>query len=208
MMDVDRDILINRVVDDEATSADWAALKALAARDATIWRDLAEAQHAHAELCAAVEETVAVVDAVEAPVDDVMRWRFSARVRTAATWGGWAAAAAVALAWVGGVDRSGADAQDVNSAGMLPVGASLTAADALQKYLDLGRESGDVVGLMPEVVLVDSAPNPAGSGYEVVFIRQIMERRVVEDFYRLGADELGRPVPVRMDVVRRAKDPM
>ncbi len=206
---MNRDTLINRVVDDEASASDWEALKDIAARDATLWRDLAEAQHAHAELCAAVASATDGVDSIDAPVDDALRWRFAARVRTATTWGGWAAAAAVALAWFGGLHEAGPSSGDQgNQASLLPVGTARTPADALQQYLDLGRASGDVVGEMPDVLLVGSTPNPRGHGYEVVFIRQIVERRVVEDLYRLGTDELGRPVPMRMDVVHRDRDPM
>lgn len=204
----DRDTLINRVVDDEATGSDWEALKVIAAHDATLWRELAEAQHAHAELCAAVASATDLVEAIDAPASEAQRWRFAARVRTATTWGGWAAAAAVVIAWMGGINEGVRPSGDQpNQASLLPVGTARTPADALQQYLDLGRASGDVVGEMPDVLLVGSTPNPAGRGYEIVFIRQIVERRVVEDVYRLGTDELGRPVPMRMDVVHKERDP-
>lgn len=199
----DRDTLINRVVDDEATGEDWAALKELAARDATIWRDLAEAQYAHAELSAALEAAIEVADGVEAPAEDVLRWRFVARTRTLATWGGWAAAAALALAWLGGGIAPQPQGMRVgHQAGLPGTSAPASAADAFRQYMELGKAAGHVVGEIPDVVVVDSAPNPGGRGFEIIYIRQILERRVVEDIYRLGADELGRPVPVRIEVVR------
>ena len=54
MTGVDRDILISRVIDGEATPEDWTAMRAMAERDASIWGDLVAAQQDHAELCAIV----------------------------------------------------------------------------------------------------------------------------------------------------------
>ncbi len=41
---LDRDLLVSRVVDGVASSADWAALDDLARTESSIWRDLAQAQ--------------------------------------------------------------------------------------------------------------------------------------------------------------------
>ena len=42
--------------------------------------------------------------------------------------------------------------------------------------------------------------SPDITGYEVVYVRQILERTVVKDLYRLGADEAGEPRPVRVEI--------
>ena len=52
----------------------------------------------------------------------------------------------------------------------------------------------------------DGSPGPDGSGeggggargkkYEVFYVRQFLERALVDDLYRVGADETGAPVLV------------
>lgn len=97
---VDRDLLISRVVDDAASARDWDQLRSLAEYDASVWRELFEAQRAQAELAQAVQQAIAIADEIDAPVSDLPRasWRF--RFRQAASWGGWAVAASVAILWV------------------------------------------------------------------------------------------------------------
>ena len=79
MAQPDKDILISRVVDDEATGEDWAALKELAERDPAVWRDLAEAQYTSIGLASAVQAAIEVADDVEAPVHEHIRARQRSR---------------------------------------------------------------------------------------------------------------------------------
>lgn len=73
-----------------------------------------------------------------------------------------------------------------------------SAADAWQAYLQKGRESGEVVGEIPNKLLVDSKPALSGNGVEVIYVRQVMERAIVPDLYEFaGRDEAGRPTLVR-----------
>jgi len=193
------ELLISRVVDGEASEADWSAFRALADTDATLWRELAEYQKDHAELALAVQAAVAVADGVEAEVGDEIHRRFSERVRLVGTWGGWAAAAAVVLVWMTGI-RGAGEVQQPMTAGMLPaVPVPMTAADALQTYLDKGHESGLVVQEVPTRVLLEARPTKSG-GYEVVYLRQIMERKQVRELNTWGSDDVGRLVPVRLDL--------
>lgn len=201
---VDKDLLISRVVDGEASVEDWSVFRAMAERDPELWRELAETQGQHAELSAALAEAIAIADGVDAPVREYMAGRFNDRLRLLGAVGGWAAAAAVALAWVAGVQTNfggrggGAHPQDAESsrASLMPGG--LTYRDAYRTYLDKGQESGRVVGEMPGKVLLDAQPAPDGKGFVVLYVRQIVERAVVDDLYQVGTDERGQPVPVRV----------
>ncbi len=207
MAQPDKDILISRVVDDEATAEDWAALKELAASDPGVWQDLAEAQYTSIGLGSAVQAAIAIADGVEAPVHEHIRARLTLRAGSAAKWGGWLAAAAVTLAWMGagmpGRERAGG-----SSANLLSGAGS--ASDAFKQYLDLGKQSGQVVEEVPQLMLVETKPVQGGPGYEVYYIRQVLERAVVNELYGLGQDEVGRAVRIRLDTtpVGPSKGPM
>lgn len=209
MSDVDRDILISRVVDDEASPEDWARLKILAAKEPALWRELAEAQHLHASLSAEVDAATRIAERVEAPVNELLRLRFRQRVSVVRTWGGWAAAAAVTLTWLGVAER-GIAPRGGSGAGLVPTAAFNTPLDAYNRYIEMGKASGQVVEAMPQLVLLDTQPCTTGDGYEVIYLRQVMERAVVKNLYEYGAaeDELGRPAPVRVEIRPAVKPPM
>src|SRR5262245_20793344 len=199
MINENIDILITRAVDGQASQADWAALESLAQREPGVWRDLAMAQRDHQLLSAAVGRAVGVAGSVEVPslseagVEPPGARAMFLRTRTVATWGGWAAAAAVALAFV--ANRAGQN-QPPQMAGAGP--AITTAADALSRYLDQGKQEGTVIGEVPGRVLVDTSKAPDGNGYTVIYLRQIVERTHVPDLYKISSDEAGFPSPVRI----------
>lgn len=125
------------------------------------------------------------------------------RGRRVAVWGGWAAAAALAMAFVA---QRGPNAPGLNGPGVAGepstvqtagVGSSImTANDALKMYMDKGRADGSVLGEVPDRVLVRTTQDPSGNGYEVIYLRQIIERVRVDDLYRYSSDERGVPTPV------------
>lgn len=194
MAQPDKDILISRIVDDEATAEDWAALKELASGDPSVWRDLAGAQYTSIGLASAVQAAIEVADGVEAPVHEHIRSHLTLRTGAAARWGGWLVAAAVTLAWMG------AQTPDRGSPGPSAAGLGLgSTSDAFKRYLDLGKQSGQVVEEVPQLLLVDTKVRPNGQGYEVFYIRQVIERTVVDNLYGLGQDEAGRPIRVHLD---------
>lgn len=196
-MGVDRDVLLSRVLDGEASPEDWQAFKALAATDPAVWHELAAAQQDLADLSLAVGAAVARADSVDLPIEQHLGDRLTARVRQVVTWGGWLAAAGVTLAALtGAMGSAGGSGGGVQAAGF---GAISTPEDALRAYFEKGQQAGQVVGEVPERVVVRTEPMPNGAGFEVIYLRQIMERAVVPDLYRLGADELGQVVPVRVD---------
>lgn len=210
MSTIDRDILLSRVLDGEASPEDWQAFKALAASDHSVWHELAEAQQDLADLSRAVGAAVAQADSVDLPIEQHFGRRLSARVGRVASWGGWIAAAAVTLAALtggplggpfgtgslAGGPTGGVSGTGVQAAGLGPFA---TPDDALRAYVEKGRRAGSVVGEMPERVVLSTEPTADGTGYEVFYIRQIVERVVVPEVYRAGADESGQLVPVRVE---------
>ncbi len=78
--------------------------------------------------------------------------------------------------------------------------APSTPAEALQAYFDLGCASGQVVAEMPTKVLLDARPLPTGDGYQVLYLRQMLEQMTVPDLYHVeGEDEWGQPTLVRWE---------
>lgn len=196
--------LVMRAVDGEASEAEFEELRVLAAGDPAVWRELGESQRASAELAARVESVLGVADEVEAPVEELERVRPGSRIRSVWSAGGWLSAAAVLVAWVTtGGPRVGSEldgvsgAGGVNGASVVPIAGQ--ASEALDRYLELGREQGRVLGEVPTGVVLERRPLEDGSGYEVIFLRQIMERAVVEDVYEIARDDAGNKTTVRVE---------
>jgi len=222
------DLLVDRLVTGEAGLDDWQAWQAHAARDPEAWRSLAVAQrdaNALAELVADSDADAARTalpwDLAAAPggaaggdleghaigfapvtahgaADGPSR----SRVRESLGW--LAAAAAIVFAVASGrggtpiaspVPPGGAnESAPANLAGLA------TAGDALARYLELGKGEGLVVREMPQRVLLDSRPAEGGEGFEVLYLRQILERQIVPEFYRpVAEDEHGRATLARYE---------
>jgi hypothetical protein len=185
--------LMSRVVDGDATAPQWEEFQSLAEQNPTLWRELAEYQHDHAELASGVAAQIAVAGRVEAPVHEHLTDRFSQRLRLVGTLGGWAAAAAVALAWGVGQANPGPGAPPAQ--GPTTAGIASTPTDILQRYLAEGRARGQVVREMPDKVMIDARPAESG-GYDIYYLRQIIERTNVPRLYTIGQDEHQNPVAV------------
>jgi hypothetical protein len=184
--------LMSRVIDGDATGPQWEEFQSLAEQNPTLWRELAEYQRDHAELTAGVAAAIGVAAHVEAPVHEHITDRFSQRLRLVGTFGGWAAAAAVALMWSMGQLNA---REPAGSGAPSQAGLASTPADILQRYLAEGRARGQVVQEMPDKVMIDARPAASG-GYDVYYIRQIIERVNVPSLYTIGQDEHQNPVPV------------
>lgn len=188
---LDRDLLISRVIDGEASPEDWTAFRAIAATDQSIWRDLAESQQDQAELTAALDAELSIADSVAAPTGAHFEHHMNERFRRVGSWAGWAAAAAVVLMWTLGPFQvtSGGDIAGV------PRPQIDTPKQALDLYLNKGVEQGTVIAEMPAKVMLDARPNPDGPGYVVLYYRQILEQAVLPDMMGLdGTDDEGKPV--------------
>jgi len=196
----ERDVLISRVVDGVATSEDWTTFRALAAHDASIWTELADTQHLHESVCDSVHYATKIADGVELPGGIIDDQPLRARLDLVSRWGGWAAAAAILLVWFFGapVSSHSTDTQDGPLAGLVDVGMLLDQAppnQAFDQYLAAGQSNGQVVGEMPEQIVIETRPMPDGT-IEVLYLRQIIERQIIDHAYRELQDESGNSVPV------------
>ncbi|GJM19356.1 MAG: hypothetical protein DHS20C14_15690 [Phycisphaeraceae bacterium] len=198
-----RDVLITRVVDGEASGGDWRTLAGMAASDQTLWAELAEAQQSHDELTRAVEIASAPAESVElSDIDAHLAPNnpMEHRLATVGKWGGWAAAACVALLWITGLDpTAGPNADTGNQAGLVSIGD--TPEDAFDRYVRAGQEQGTVVREIPDRVVYAARPLETGQ-VEVTYLRQVLERRIVDETYRRASDEYGRTVEVPTRVRR------
>lgn len=201
---VDRDVLISRVIDGEASPEDWRELRALARVDQALWGDLATAQE-HATLLRS-----ALGAEIERASVALPGHHASPAGQRVIRWGGWAVAAMVAIAFVA-VRHDGAPAEPGQmSAGpgvpIQHVSAPMTPDEALDAYIREGRATGRVLDSNPRIVVIESQVDPSGRGVEVIYLRQIMERTVVEDVYRVLETDAGGLVRTRVDRLPRSGD--
>ncbi|MBY0313003.1 MAG: hypothetical protein K2W85_13105 [Phycisphaerales bacterium] len=209
------DLLTSRIADGESTREDWAAFSELAGRNPQAWEQLAMLQRDKQSLSLAVGIALHSAENVDLPTRDAAASYFGRSSQpTTIGWrkfgamGGWAAAAMVALAWIGshnGLMPIRTSGPGTSTAGLIPAGYERVTSpdDAYRLYLDKGAKSGRIVGEVPKLWLVDSRPEETGNGYEVVYVRQIVERARVNDLVGFAQDENGRAMPVRMSAPRR-----
>jgi len=209
----ERDVLISRVIDGVATSADWTTFRSIAAHDPSIWTELADTQQIHESVCAHVESSISFADRVELPGGVMNDQPLHARMEVVSRWGGWAAAAAILLVWFFGGSLSLDQTNDSPAtAGILnpnfinskPLLDDAQPDQAFDQYLSSGRSSGQVVGEMPEHVVIETRPMPDGT-IEVLYLRQIIERQIIDHAYREMRDETGNVFPVPVKLAPRSK---
>jgi len=194
MTGIDRDVLLCRVLEGEATPEDWAAFRALASREPQVWRDLAEAQQDLASLEEAVAEAVRPAERVELAVERHLGEHLTIRSRTAFAWAGWAVAALVVVAAV--LRPVGTLPQQEGIATGLQTASLATPEDALRAYFARGGEQGRVLGEVAEPMVLQYSPIEGSRSVEVIYLRQILERAILEDVVRTRTDDTGRVVPL------------
>jgi hypothetical protein len=190
------DVLIGRVVDGEASTADWDALETVARTDPAVWERLGRAQRTHARLEREVEDAIAVAELIDVPsTHSLAIGTFHTRLRQ---WGGWAAAAVIGVAWLGYAGFTGSPTPG-NVARLGPVVQELSPDELLTQYMNKGQAQGRVMGEMAPV-FVDARDLGADKGKEVYFVRPIIERTLVTDLGILSVqkDEHGTPRYVPM----------
>ncbi len=209
-----RDVLIGRIIDGEASGQDWAEFRQIAGDDQAVFAEIAELQDLRKRTLELVDDAGNFAETVDLPMHLHLKSSPAHRLRSAGVWGGWAIAAMIAIAWSIGL-RPGdplifgnTDSSQAN----LGAGVINTAGEAFQKYLDLGKQSGSVIGEMPSGIVLDKRPFEDGSGYEVLYIRPIIERVVVRDrdVYRQTMNENGQTqiVPAPMPASAVAPQPL
>lgn len=203
------DLLISHVVDGESTAEQWRELEALAALEPRLWRDLAEAQRDAAALRSALRIAGDVADRVGLPASvDAPNERDSyeihayhhphLRFNRFGAWTGWLIAAMVMIvATIQYQTNRGSIAPTDNAqlgGGIIPV----SSADRFNQYLEAGQKDGSVLGEVPGKMLVESRPAPSGQGFEVIYVRQVVERAIVPDLYKIdGTDDRGQATLAR-----------
>jgi len=207
----ERDVLISRVIDGAASAQDWATFRGVAAHDPSIWSELGETQSLHESVSMSVADELGFVDQIELPGGAMDDQPLRARLDLVSRWGGWAAAAAILLVWFFGspmLNRQ-SDLSDGDQANLIPnFGSSNPMLDkarpdqAFGQYIAAGQQSGQVVGEMPEQIVIETRPMPDGT-IEVLYLRQIIERQIIDHAYREMRDETGKifPVPVRANPI-------
>lgn len=190
-----RSLLILRAAEDRCTEQDWTRLEAMAKAEPGLWHEVVLTRRDAAALEQSVREQIESAMHVDIPAEEHMVLRLTQRSRAVATWAGWAAAAVIGLAWLGvpmaapqSGTRGGPSGQAPQSAGLFS-----SASQALDEYLKRGKADGNVVQQIPTKVLLDAKPSADGNGYDVLYMRQILERAKVPDLYKLSTDEWGEP---------------
>jgi hypothetical protein len=214
MSDFDVDLVISRMVDGVATPTDWASFDAAATKDVGLWRELAHAQRVHQTLSQAVLAEIAVADRVALPSPSMLASSNAGagavqrtdidgglhrRSRLISSWGGWGVAAAVTLAFV-------SMRPDQTASVPVPIPGTetiRTAAEAFNLYQTLKGETkpGTLVRELPEKILLNTTPSADGKGFDITYLRQIVERTHVDTLYRESSDEGGRKVLAPLDII-------
>ena len=207
------DTLVSRAVDGRASRTEWDAIEQAASADGALWRRVALSYRDQSHMELGLSQAVMHADAVDLPTRleaerHARAW--GERFGSVRSWGGWAAAAILTFGVVIQTNRLGQANSNLmgglTQPGTGPQSAGLfsSASDAFNAYLDKGKKEGRVLGEVPDALLVDSQPAQDGVGYDVIFVRQVLERAHVPDLYRYSHDEAGTPRPLRVRVVSPA----
>ena len=183
----DVDIMLSRAVSGDRSAL--AAVRVRAATEPALLEELAMWQADELRLARVAREIESVADRAELPraTDERGRaWRVSI---------GWAVAAVIALAWI---------SQSVFPRGTAPARESVagfagfaTADDAFDAYVDKARADGVIYGDVAAPTIIGSRELGGGQGFEILVVRQIVERRRVPEMFRLvPVDESGALAPV------------
>ena len=183
------DLLLSRAVAGDRAAL--AEVRARGASDAAILDELALWQADELRLARVARELHSTADRIEAPRPSSFAHRWAGL--------GWAVAAMVAIAWAlqAFVPRSTTEPR-ASVAGVAPAFAS--SDEAFDAYLAKAREDGVVVGDVEPPTLLRSRELGDGRGFEVVIVRQVIERRVSPEIYRVAPmGETGqlRPILIR-----------
>lgn len=206
-----RDLLISRVIDGRASSVDWDRFRALAAHEPAIWCELADTQSQHEAVRSELADALAVADGVDLPVGYIDDSHTRQRLSMVSKWGGWAAAAALVAIWSLGNPNLPGSTQGTDTplqTGSVLPGVGLSDAEpeqAFEQYLSAGQKSGRVIAEMPEQVVVETRPMPDGT-IEVLYLRQIIERRVIDQAFRQVRDESGNTLAVPVHIETRPRN--
>ncbi len=189
------DILISRIVDGTAQPADWEELHGIAEHDGGALERLAEAQRREGSLRDGLAAALDDIGGIELPeAHTAAVYKFRSRLQS---WTGWAAAAAVALAWLtaSGFLHSTSTPHNI-VAGWTPT----TTDEAFDQYQMMGYAEGRVLAELPLVML--QTERLENGQAEVTYLRRVLERRLVTEIYEPSVDESGQTILVPAQLIR------
>jgi len=169
------DVLLARAVAGDPAAL--AEVRARGAHDATVLDELALWQADELRLGRMARELHAAADRVEVP-----RGLRSGSGRWSEL--GWAVAAVLAIAWTMQAFLPRGAVQQASVAGIAP--AFTSSEDAFDAYVAKAREEGVLSGEVAPPTLLRSRELGDGRGFEVVIIRQVVERRVSPQIHRIA----------------------
>lgn len=208
------DRLISRIVDRRAEPHEWSSFAELARTEPAHWEALLSSLRSDGALRSALAGALGTADLVETPLPSLSRWR---------QWTGWAAAGVLALCWAGSSAMSlspppsrpqpDLTASSVPGPGPRQPATKAPATDAPATdgpaLRPTNTASGSVAASLKSdalpgyeqlpLQLMGTRPGPDGRGVEVLYVRPVVERTLVNGVYSLGTDELGRATPVQVD---------
>ncbi len=214
------DRLLSRVVDRLATPIEWAELTSRAESNPALWQRLGETLRdecllqaavvtggiASAPKFAAAEQGAASAGRRQhAPTklqtDRVPQAR-PTRSRPLAlevirSVGFAALGAALCLAWLRDSDSSQARPPQSVAAKHQPTASA--SAQLFARYLEQRSTEGGLVEQLPDLTLTSQATEDGQ--VEVLFLRRIVERAIVQDAWTLAIDEHGNPDPIRVPAI-------
>ena len=187
------DVLLSRAVAGDGAAL--AEVRARGAADPSVLDELTLWQADELRLARVARELQRTADSVDAP-------RSRSRMRERWAGAGWAVAAVLAIAWLMQLVSPRGTAREASVAGIAP--AFQSSEEAFDAYVAKAREEGVLSGEVAPPTLLGSRELGDGRGFEVVIIRQVIERRVSPEIYRITpAGESG---PRRTLIIRPRTD--
>lgn len=206
--------IISRVIDRQETAEDWIELRGIAARDGSLWPRLASAFEQDCHLRGVVGEQEFLPEGQDSEMTLALR-RVGDSVTSSEprgyprTWavGGLLLLSAVVLLTVrpwkddvpsdlephpalGSSSRSESAPESLDSVVHDPPGAGEQGPRVSGETSE--RESGSrEIGELPRL-MVQQRPAKSGRGFEVIYLRRVLESLWVEDLYEVAMDENGR----------------
>jgi len=190
------EVLIARVMANEAHEGEWRRFESIAAAQPVAWERMARALRDELAARSAFDDIATPAEAVELPLG---AGRGVRRLSALQSWPGWALAAVLALAWAVSFFSPLRHNQQEAAVGGPLLQARHSADEAFSDYLTLGAQEGRVLQELP-MMMIESRFDRDQGRVEVVYVRQLLERATVESAFELTEDALGRPEPVPIDL--------
>lgn len=203
---LEQDVTLSRLLDGRGRAADWKRLKEAMGSNPALWDQLigdAADQDALGDAVALAgmrAEATVLPDAatLQAPLPFEQTQSTSGRrhdraVRAARL--GWLVAACLALGMVSMWVRPQSANIGSQGAGIVSFD-KMSASDLMEGYKARATREGTLVAEMPQRVVLETRPTADGKGHEVLYMRQFIERAIVDDLYKIGTDDAGRSVMV------------